>query len=164
MNFTKNTLALAKSNLFVAFSIIAILFLLTSFKGKDTIDTTSKKYLTMVVQYNDNASSPNQKLSISSSETETKELYLVSDELEEWKKEEYLAKGKTFKEGKMLNLFDNSMLLSEIEAFTKSGWILKEHNFAIGKSASASASALGGDVNQRSTNETERISYFNFEQ
>ncbi len=165
MSFTKTNLALAKSNPLALFSVLALIFVLTGFKWKDTIDRTSKAYLTIVVQYAYQEGYPNQKLSISNSKTETKELYLISNELEQWKKEEYLADSKVFKEGKMLNSFDNSMLLSEIEAYTKSGWILKAHNFTIGKSASASASVAiaGTGLNEKSTNETERMSYFIFE-
>lgn len=139
------------------FLILFVGFLFSSYSLKDISNDSIDKYMTLVVQHGvTDDGFPYQKLTFSNSTSETQSLFLIRSEMPENKRKRNFGIHATFKECRLRGVFDNSFLLKEIQKLNQDGWVIKQNNFSVGKSASESEDSPR-------VSETEYISYFLFE-
>ena len=146
-----NMIKKIKEHYLIVFFILIIGFLFSSYSLQDIADD---KYMTLVVQHGvTDDGFPYQKLTSSNLTSGTKSIFFVRSEMSEHKRKRSFGSYATFQECRLLDAFDNSFLLEEIQKLGQDGWTIKQNNFSVGKSASESA-------DRPRISESEYISYF----
>ena len=106
---------------------ILIIVLFAGFTPQN--EEVGTEFLTVLVEYNCFRNYNYQRMTISSTEGETRIIFLAESRMSPERRAEFFGAESEIKAGKLKTLLDNSLVLEELKILGLQGWKLVEHGF-----------------------------------